>query len=309
MTPSFAGDARRTAWPAPPFPVGPWPGTFKSVSAGTDHACAIRAADDTILCWGAVSMARSPPGPSSDRFKSISDRCGVRFDDKVVCWGDNARGEAPPGPSADSFQSVSHVCGCAWMGGWSAGATTATGARPRDLRATASRASAPRAAGLVVACGSTTRWSAGETTRTARRPPDRRPTRSRVFQRVPRLPAACAPTGGWSAGETTPTARRLPGRRPTCSRASAPASMATTTVSSAACAPTTGWSAGGTTAAGQAPPLPRQESFKSVSAGGRTVCAIRADDKLVCWADDASNGQAPPGPSADPSRASAPLSS
>ena len=93
-------------------PAGTWPGTFKSVSVGTDHACAIRATDDKVICWGGSQQyGQAPPGPSSDRFKSISDCCGVRLDDKVVCWGDNAHGEAPPGPSADSFQSVSHVCG------------------------------------------------------------------------------------------------------------------------------------------------------------------------------------------------------
>jgi hypothetical protein len=197
------------------------------VSVGTDHACAIRATDDKMICWGGSQQyGQAPPGPSSDRFKSISDRCGVRLDDKIVCWGDNARGEAPPGPSADSFQTVSHVCGLRLDGRMVCWGDNSDGGAPRDRRAIASRASAPRAAGLAAACGSTTRWSAGETTRTARRRSGPRPIRSRVLQRVNRLPAACAPTGGWSAGEIIPTARRLPDRRPTCSRASAPASMA-----------------------------------------------------------------------------------
>ena len=146
--------------------------------------------------------------------------CGVRLDDKVVCWGDNARGEAPPGPSADSFPAASATCAAfAWMGGWSAGATTADGGAPPGPSSDRFKSISSSSGGFGCGVRSTTRWSAGETTRTARRPPDRWPIRSRVFQRVPRSPAACAPTGGWSAGEIIPTARRLPGRRPTCSRA------------------------------------------------------------------------------------------
>ena len=89
-------------------------GAFKTVSAGVLHSCAIRA-DDTITCWGDNDdgQADAPAGA----FKTVSvgsgHSCAIRADDTITCWGDNDYGEteAPAG----AFKAVSagdlHSCG------------------------------------------------------------------------------------------------------------------------------------------------------------------------------------------------------
>jgi len=75
-------------------------GAFKAVSVGASQACAIRAQDSRVVCWG-----ENAPRPSTDRFKSIAagfGACGINLDDKVVCWGMNAWP-----PQDQRFQSVS----------------------------------------------------------------------------------------------------------------------------------------------------------------------------------------------------------
>ena len=83
--------------------VFPPEGTFKSVSAGYVHACAIKM-DDTVVCWGSVgTYGRGVP--SSGPFRSLygggsGSHCGIRPDDTLDCWG---LSHALPG----AFQSVS----------------------------------------------------------------------------------------------------------------------------------------------------------------------------------------------------------
>jgi len=275
------------------FPAGPWPGTFKSVSAGTDHACAIRAADDTILCWGGDNQ----PDPSTDRFKSISDRCAVRLDDKVVCWGDNARGEAPPGPSADSFQSVSNVCGVRLDGRMVCWGDNSDGGAPpgpsRDRFKSISSSSGGFGCGVrvddKVVC-----WGNNQDGQAPAGPS------ADSFQSV--ATGAAFACGVRADGRVICWGNNSSGQAPP-----GPSADTFKSVSAGQYGHYYGFVCGvrtddrvvcwGYNEVGQAPPLPRQESFTSVSAGGGTVCAIRSDDKLVCWADNASNGQAPPGPS------------
>ncbi len=80
--------------------------TFKSVSAGGQHSCAIRS-DDTAVCWGnnRSGQADAPTGG----FKSVSaggyHSCAVRSDDTAVYWGNNGSGQADA--PAGGFKSVS----------------------------------------------------------------------------------------------------------------------------------------------------------------------------------------------------------
>ena len=87
--------------------------TFKAVSAGNIHSCAIRA-DDTITCWGGNNdgQADAPTGA----FKTVSagpiHSCGLRADDTITCWGDNWAGQADAPIGAFKTVSVggSHSC-------------------------------------------------------------------------------------------------------------------------------------------------------------------------------------------------------
>ena len=92
-------------------------GTFKSVSVGSNHSCAIRT-DDTVACWGKntiddwsggspVEVSGGQTDPLAGTFKSVSvgneHSCGLRIDNVVACWGgENSRyvyvaNVAPPG--------------------------------------------------------------------------------------------------------------------------------------------------------------------------------------------------------------------
>ena len=98
--------------PAPPTCDVPT-GTFKAISAGSRHSCAIRS-DDTAACWGYNydGEAEAPEGT----FKAISagsrHSCAIRSDDTAACWGYNYDGEAeaPEG----TFKAISagsrHSC-------------------------------------------------------------------------------------------------------------------------------------------------------------------------------------------------------
>jgi alpha-tubulin suppressor-like RCC1 family protein len=91
---------------ATPLPVqAPTPGTFKALSAGSEHTCGIMT-NDRVYCWGnnargqlgddgALPQVQEPTPIASERpFWFISagpDRtCGLTLDQgKIYCWGDD----------------------------------------------------------------------------------------------------------------------------------------------------------------------------------------------------------------------------
>src|SRR5215212_399528 len=79
------------------------PGSFKAVTAGFRHACAIRDGDDTLACWGDDESGEASPPPAA--FASVSAgssfTCGVRLDHALLCWG--ARVTDDWRPPAGSF--------------------------------------------------------------------------------------------------------------------------------------------------------------------------------------------------------------
>jgi cysteine-rich repeat protein len=129
--------------------VAPMPGTFRAVSVGGRHGCALRM-DGTVACWGsgdygetwapeetfealalgwdyscgiATSGAavcwgtHAPPGLPGGAFTSLAAGqahvCGIRPDETVTCWGDNSFGQATP--PAGTFKALAvgalHSCG------------------------------------------------------------------------------------------------------------------------------------------------------------------------------------------------------
>jgi hypothetical protein len=100
-------------------------GTFRTVSAGNDHACGIDT-ENRIQCWGVndYGQANAPEG----RFRSVSagckHSCGLREDGTVTCWGwyqcfaegrDFNRIRGPVRSPQGTFRSISvgcdHACG------------------------------------------------------------------------------------------------------------------------------------------------------------------------------------------------------
>lgn len=87
--------------------------------AGSTHACAIRVADLSIVCWGSNSVGQAPAVPISGPFASMtagaSFACAVRYSDgALVCWGsDPGSYIVPPPAGAFVSASVGGSFGCA----------------------------------------------------------------------------------------------------------------------------------------------------------------------------------------------------
>ena len=88
--------------------------TYQTVSAGSQHSCAIRA-DDTIACWGnnEYGQADAPAGSFKTVSFGSSHSCGIRADDTIACWGRNSDGQtdAPAGSFKTVSAGSSHSCG------------------------------------------------------------------------------------------------------------------------------------------------------------------------------------------------------
>lgn len=112
-------------WLEDVLPLTPYPvpaGSFKFVTAGILHTCAI-ATDDRLACWftgmfGPVfgSDGYGQASPPAGRFAAVSagpfHNCAIRLDRSLACWGSNLWGQASP--PAGSYTSVSagdaHTC-------------------------------------------------------------------------------------------------------------------------------------------------------------------------------------------------------
>jgi alpha-tubulin suppressor-like RCC1 family protein len=96
---------------APLAVQAPAPGTFKAVSAGSEHTCGIMA-NDSIYCWGSDSLgqlgdsstqSRGTPAPiRGDRlFRAVSAgpyrTCGLTLDEgRIFCWGSDISSKPIP---------------------------------------------------------------------------------------------------------------------------------------------------------------------------------------------------------------------
>ena len=77
---------------------------FAAVSAGTTHACGLRA-DNTVACWGddTFDQAQPPEGQFISVSAGKTHACGVRTDSTVQCWGDNQWQQSGT-PSGDTIR-------------------------------------------------------------------------------------------------------------------------------------------------------------------------------------------------------------
>ena len=82
-------------------------GTFATISAGTEHVCALMT-DGTPVCWGSESYGKSSP-PAGARFTTISagfdHTCALMADGTPVCWGNDIDGQSSP-PAGEKFTDI-----------------------------------------------------------------------------------------------------------------------------------------------------------------------------------------------------------
>jgi alpha-tubulin suppressor-like RCC1 family protein len=94
----------------------------KDVAAGGFHACAIRASDGAVFCWGANDRGQlgdgtfsgnvlpqpvgGLPGPASRLAVGDSFSCALLADASVWCWGSNGVGELALGTALTAFDPV-----------------------------------------------------------------------------------------------------------------------------------------------------------------------------------------------------------
>ena len=111
-----SGDSSLVCWGDNEFgKATPPTGRYRQVSAGIDHACALRA-DYYAVCWGSADLGGNSPPTLMFTQVSVGRGygCGVRGDTQsVACWGSNLYGKATPPTFAFSQVSATeyHTCG------------------------------------------------------------------------------------------------------------------------------------------------------------------------------------------------------
>lgn len=99
--------------------------TYKRISAGTGHTCAIRATDDRALCWGQAASGKLGNGTTTPdialpavvsnliRYSAISagfeHSCAVGLNSGVFCWGQGTAGQLGNGVLSDVTTPVAVI--------------------------------------------------------------------------------------------------------------------------------------------------------------------------------------------------------
>jgi serine/threonine protein kinase, bacterial len=90
-------------------------GTFRSLSSGPAHACAVRNDDGAAICWGRGDDGQTNPqrGPFLSVSAGDNHTCGILTDRRALCWGGNQTGQATPptGEFADLNPGSGYTCG------------------------------------------------------------------------------------------------------------------------------------------------------------------------------------------------------
>ena len=84
------------------------PTVFSQVSAGEEHACAIKP-DNTVDCWGNNNYGQlnQPSGTFLQVSAGNWTTCGVKTDKSIACWGKNDYNLVSNHPSGYNFKQVS----------------------------------------------------------------------------------------------------------------------------------------------------------------------------------------------------------
>ena len=96
-------------------------GTFKQISSGNFHACALEASGD-LKCFGKNDSNEcvTPKGPYVQVSCGLHQTCALRRNGSVECWGKNDVGQSNP-PRKIVFKEISvgskgHACGLSLEG-------------------------------------------------------------------------------------------------------------------------------------------------------------------------------------------------
>ena len=91
-------------------------GTYKTVTAGSEHSCAI-ATDNTITCWGNNDYERAdaPAGTYKTVTAGRWHSCAIATDNTITCWGNNdyRQADAPAGTYKTVTAGSWHSCAIA----------------------------------------------------------------------------------------------------------------------------------------------------------------------------------------------------
>ncbi len=85
----------------------------ETLSAGTDHACAISSSGE-VTCWGTniLGEADAPTGKFVQLSAGHFFSCGLRESGAVECWGDDSHGAASPPDTKFTSVSAGHIHAC-----------------------------------------------------------------------------------------------------------------------------------------------------------------------------------------------------
>ena len=94
-------EARRAGALSPPL------GAFTQVSAAEQHACAVRAGDGSVACWGGW-LRSGGPRPEGSGYVQVTAGarvvCALRGDGRAACVGVSSLGQASPPPEGRFVQ-------------------------------------------------------------------------------------------------------------------------------------------------------------------------------------------------------------
>ena len=94
--------------------AAPPPGTYRAVTAGGWHTCALRT-DNTLDCWGddTLGQATPPPGTYTAVAAGWAHTCALRTDGTLDCWGDDIHNQATPPPGTYTDLTAGGIQTCA----------------------------------------------------------------------------------------------------------------------------------------------------------------------------------------------------